>query len=345
MIDLTASSLADASRCPASHALPVVRRPGSEYATDGHSVHGYLAAAALDQDTAPLLEAMSPRARAMCQGIDTEALWSGLVRLAPEASFRVDVDTGQVRILGYNLDRQYPARGRRDIDGTTDLVTYDATAGHPVILEYKTGRDVGPVECNMQLQFAAYCMLCLSGAPTVECRLVYVGSTPARVVTGRFSRGQRGGLRASMQRIWARVQATRALVRRGLVPDVQTGEACTYCEAKMHCPAYAGAVALLLGREPGWITREEAGEAWEQLRRAEAVIAETRGQLTALAAEQPLPLANGRELAMVSMPGRAVLDVEKALSCLRAAGYTESDIAALYREGKPYMRSQERARS
>jgi len=310
----TASSLWLAEKCPASHVLPQVRET-SDVQAKGSAVHRYLELAPRVGKEAALAQ-LSEDFRELCSELDPAALPRGL-REEP-----LCYDLAERRGWTIRIDRRdYPqipgvACGTADVLSVHDQSVWD----------YKTGR---PGRAADSLQLLA---LGLYAARTFDWMRVTVGHLRVDGERLRPDSVELGALdlAAAHERI-ARIYERYEQAKEQELPDVFPGEHCTNCAAAPACPATTAMVrriAEALSEEERiaeMVAADPAG-AWAFLGRAEDAMKRLRAELKRCAAVAPIPLPNGKQLAIVDVD-KTRIDGKVGLPVLREALGDKTDEA------------------
>lgn len=290
----TASTLWLAELCPASHVLPQVRE-SSTACSRGAAVHKYLERAPQIGKTAALLE-LEPAYRELCAELDPTRLPRGL----REVAFAYRLDTHSAVLLGQGEARSYPDASELAC-GTVDVLSVSEAA----VWDYKSGWPLRAAE-SLQLQ-----ALALYAARTFGWLRVTAGHL--RIERDRlypdaieFGPVDLAAIHVRVARIYKRhAQAAMAPGQ-----EVYPGPHCTSCAA---APAYP-ATTLLIAQVAQALNSEAALEslaaqpekAWVFVQRTSDLIDRLRAELKRQAALSPIPLENGKRLAVVPVERRHV---------------------------------------
>jgi len=296
MIRVTGSTMDRVSYCAASAALPAVYAPSSPEAVAGTEAHEVMEHATAGSEQAVDELGWDPRAVLPAGRHETEAAyWYNPV-----------TDTGG-RLLAKGRDYARAPEGA--IPMRLDVVTF-GDDGHITITDWKTGeRFISPE--TLQLTVAALAVARAHGVDVVTVQIAQgtIG-VPPKVRPRTLDVFDLDAAADQMRRIWERIVEARALVMSGRMPDVYPSEdACRYCPCWSSCPAHVAMARAVLA--PTWdpanvaaivdaMTPEEAGGLWLRLKSGEALLEAIGKALRAYAERSPLPLPDGKELAMVS---------------------------------------------
>lgn len=292
---LTASGLARAAACPASHALPSVATPGGAGARRGTLVHAFYEAvnAGTSRDEA-LAQVPDATVRAMLAAIDLAEIPVGRA----EVAFAYDWRTGRARELGSAGHRDYRSARPTEIPGTVDLLALDLPRSATVI-DWSTDHDLDVPAKRAQVDVYLLMVARAYGLTQVH------GAIGSHRHDGALA-WHRWGLDVwDLAELGSRVKATveraeaaRALVAVGRTPDVTMGGHCRDCRAFLACPGVAGAVRLFLETTSAeGMAPADLGAAYDRVRMAERSIEQLR-DAARLAVERDgaLPLPGGKRL-------------------------------------------------
>ena len=335
----TASSLERVIACPASEALPRVVDAGARRDRDrGTVIHRFLQRVMTGMPEDVALALVPEKDQAVCGRIRVPRITSGISwDLRCEVAYALSPGEDRARILGLDLDRNYPDLDPGEIAGTNDFEGMRMD-GVPVVGDVKTGNDVTPCEDNPQAQFHARARQLVTGADEVEARIVYVRPS------GYVERDEHVFSRIELETFEDRVIEARQVAHRarlavvnGEVPVVTTGSWCRYCPAMPACPAYAGLARRFvpdLEEIPGqlaMLSPAQQGEAWLKVKQIKRLAETAEDALKALARQSPLPLPNGKVIRPVTIH-RNDFSKDAALALLAEKGATEDEIAGCYRK-------------
>lgn len=347
---LTASGLALAALCPATHALPSVESVESDAMRAGTGRHAYLAAvaralpeamtaepeAALDTARTDALATVPADApwRATCEAIDIEGLFAELGRESAVALVEADLahawdpSTDTARPVDAVTHRAYAdAEG---LVGTLDwLVTH--ADGTVTVLDFKGVRRGAPAREHLQLALYALQVARARGLDSVHVALCYIDEEGA--LTWDRATLDAWDLDAAADRlllIHATVTAARAASWDAL--PTRVGEHCGDCTCVRVCPAMVTLVReLVVAGAPSpdrlaLLSDDDAGAAWVRLDALETALDAARRALRARAEIRGLPLPDGQQLVPVESERRSVV-LDKALPLLRERFGAQADAA------------------
>jgi hypothetical protein len=285
----TASSIERAMNCPASCLLPHVDRLTS-YSDDGTWKHRFLHAVRRAGREAAL-RAVPERLRGACAAIDVTALpMDG----EPEITYAWNWHTGKARRLGEALDRNYERATPDEYVGTSDNAR--VVGNRAIVDDYKSGWKEVPPD-SWQMKANALMVARANGcteAETIIWRIKEDGSVyPTSALWSDFD------LDLIADEL---VGLARRLEAASKPEDLKIceGQHCTYCPATLYCPAKRQAVTALASlapyESPGLVPVEKLGEAWAQMKTAQAFLERVEIALRDCARATPLPLPDGRVL-------------------------------------------------
>ena len=321
----SASKLGLAFTCLGSAVLPRVDSL-NEHADKGNAKHLFLSMCLKLGRDAALLE-VPEEFRADCAALDVSELPASQAgQWLAEVAFAFDVVSGEARVLGENIGREYTRAGRteRDIAGSADLVglTPDAV----VVIDYKTGRQ--PVtRCAENWQMRALSVMAARalGRSRAQAAVLYVDDDGRpRYDWASWDAFDLDGFASEIQALGVRVLTATAVQQLGARKDftLRTGSHCRYCPALTTCPAQGAFVRQLVATPAETLAELEAGiqddatarAVWERVEAVEAVIKKAKAALHDRACSRPIPLGNGEmfgltESSRESLKGNVAWDV------------------------------------
>ncbi len=290
------SSIQRAMECPASCALPQTKHVSAP-SERGKAIHAYLSAVPR-LGAAEALDLVPDEHRPACEAIDLSKLPAcDPEAFAAEVGLAYNVDTGEARDLGRDLDRQYPDLGPRWIYGTLD--TLGLSPNEAVVLDAKTGwGHVPSADRNWQLRAGAVAACAAFGRTSASVGLIYLNLDPARFDTAALSEFDLAMAGADLATMADRVEAAQAEVAAGKMTVVTEGEHCTYCPAFMACPA-KHALVTRLAMQPDQVasdllanlTPETSRAAYLRLKEINTVVAKVSAALDEYSQQSPIQLS------------------------------------------------------
>ncbi len=287
----TASSLWLAELCPASHVLPQIRET-SEAQAVGTAVHRFLERCPQIGKQEALAE-LDDEARELCQDLDSAELPHGLC----EATVVYDIWARTGQMIGEGLGRKYPD-GPGIACGTVDVLQLRDR----IVWDYKTGWP-GPAAESIQLQ-----ALGLYSARAYDWMRVTVGHLRISGERLRPDMAELGpvALAAAHERVASIYEQYERNLQTGEA-DIRPGEHCTNCSAQPQCPATMALTSRTSAA--AWANPDSAlpedisspAAAYAFLVRVEDLTKRLRSELKRQAAAAPIPLPNGKELAIVEV--------------------------------------------
>lgn len=297
---ISASALTRLIRCPGSAAIPQ-SRTASVWSDQGTANHERREEQILAGDFSEFPEEIRD---ALADHDDTQS----------EVAVAYDVATGHGRILGTGLRRQYhlvvPPLAPYEVPGTIDMIAMDAARTRALVIDFKLWQEVDWI----QLTFYALAVARAWNLNEVTIALLYEGT--GRVRWKRLDAIDLDAFAAEhLAELHQRVAAEQAKVARNVLPDTNEGPWCKHCPAQHACP---GKVALarrvILGDEANTLAllkpldAANAAMLYDRIKAARAALATLEKAVYARAAEDPIPLANGKVLGLHTKQGNEQLD-------------------------------------
>lgn len=296
----TASSLERALACPISETLPRVAF-STPVMSRGTALHAHMRRIGGGVPLDDSLAQVPQEWREDAGEIDLEAY-----PISPDATYEVtvawDYVSGEARILGVDLDRDYSSAKPTEYVGTADLVI--VTGGHPLVADYKSARQgkTHPSK-NAQLAMLALAVRSITQEEAVDVALYYLDGTRADEAT--LDALDLDVFEASLRELAERY-------RSGDVGEARPGPWCHYCPSKGACPAQRQALAMVESGtlvEP--LTVERVAAAWHRIKAIEGALEEAKRVCQDYAATYPVDLGDGTELREVE-ESRDAIDGEAA---------------------------------
>jgi hypothetical protein len=320
----SASGVGRAMLCAASQVLPRVHRT-SKYAHRGTVLHAYTGTA-LTAGRELALKAAPEEYRDICSRIDLPAL-KHLLGGHPkiEEAFVLDIREGTARYVGSNIGRNYGPLSDVEVAGTVDLlnVSGDAVA----IADLKTGwQYVGPAAESWQMKTLALAVSRYFDKSVVHATLIRLREDGSlyESPTATFTAFELDEFLDELRDLYLRIESA----KHQDIPSTYPGdEQCRYCDCVEHCPAHVQALVSAAGliaadTEP----RLAAPEVREWCKRAKKYIERIEGGIKQLATQEPIPLSNGKSLALVRVQERSIV-AHKALPVIQDAMPEQAHIA------------------
>lgn len=348
---LTASGLALAALCPATHALPSVEHTESDAMRAGTGRHAFLSGVAhaigagtglhpkgLAVARAEALADVPADApwRATCEAIDLDAIIAELGDAAGSPVTFVEADlahawdpaTDTATTVGAVTHRAYA-----DADGLVGTLDWLVTHadGSVTVLDFKGVRRNAPAREHLQLALYGLQVARTRGLDAVHVALCYLDEEGAHAWDRATLDGWDLDAAASRLRgIHAAVVAARAATWETL--PTRVGDHCGDCTCVRVCPAMVTLVRELVAvgapspERLALLSDDDAGAAWVRLDALDTALAAARRALRARAEIRGLPLPDGQQLVPVESDRRAVV-LEKALPVLRERFGAQADAA------------------
>lgn len=326
--------------CPTSFALPQVRESG-EYAERGNILHEFCRTVGANPEcrAQALLDIEDEKIRATAAGIDLEAALDGIMVVARERAFVLNVKTQKVRIVGDNIHRKYGPLEKYEVPATQDVTGF-VTGTVPCELDWKSGQSIGKIADHWQRRVNAVVLMLHYETPTAISRVGYIWEDGSIHSDGHeFSSLDIDDFCNEIVAAWDAADAAVALLATGVMPPLGPSEDnCKYCPAFSSCPFQTNFAKAMLGElqavEKGpdltALTPEQWGRAWGMMKQAMKIgeKLEKAGKLAATSA----PLIDGDyEIKPKWEAGRMSFDASKArgeiVKLLQAAGADDEAIA------------------
>lgn len=239
---LTGSALPRARHCawPYRADIDYPQRPSSNAAEDGVETHSMLEAWLAGEEPA----ALGPRAQTIFEQV--KAYFKGytagkFASLVPETAFAIDVETGEARVLGSRLKREYPALSDTEIALTVDW------SGEDEVGDLKTGfaGHVAHPRENLQLLAAAYAVAKTSKTETVFAKILIAREDETVPLWAKLEGPEwMASVLAELREIHFRTR---------LPSPAVAGEHCSFCPALGACPQ-TSQMSALVGENVKWTT-------------------------------------------------------------------------------------------
>lgn len=301
MSDWTGSTSDRVFACPPSVALPAVFEPGGADAragTDGHAALETYIATGTGLEAAVAALGTDPR----------YVLPEGIHRT--ERAYAYSPVRDEAREIVTDGHRGYVDIREDEIPMTLDVVTRGGlhVGASATVTDWKLGNS--PVyPDSWQLTLAALAVSRAHGLDEVTVQIVQKQpSGPPAVRSRTLDTIDLAVAADAVRRTWERVTEARALVASGRVPDVRRGDHCTYCPAWRSCPATVALARGVLDLQVADVASvvaalapAEAGHLYERMKAGEKFLDEIKKALSEYAGREPLPLADGRRVELVTV--------------------------------------------
>ena len=318
--------------CLGSAALPQIRST-SIAARTGTFVHRFLQEALTETAAVTLtrwrLDPLIPEEiLAVVEHIDPDTLpWEHFHQMFAEVAYALDVDTGEVRLLGVGLPIKEIQAARRpsEIVAIIDLEAFDTVTREVYVYDYKTGSYWTDPWNSWQLRLGALCSMKYHDGTRANASMLHLRGHNAYTRTATWDMFDLEDAAAQLYTMAAAVRAMRA----GIRPlKLVTGPHCGFCPAIASCPAktaHAQALAhperiagdgllladLMAGLRNKSLDPETARLVYERLSAYDIVAKEVWAGLEEYASTHPFPVGNGKVLAVVEgAPRDAVVSAE-----------------------------------
>jgi len=331
-VDPSGSSLDRLELCPAAGALPQVQtidESDQSPRAKGSARHEFLDACAKRGRDAALAE-VDPKHREMCEAINTAKLADRL-ELSTEVAIAYDWRSDSARFLQPKTHRAYEITDD-EVPATLDVAAYDPEARRVFVGDYKGPRAWLPApERSLQLGIGALALSRIYRADDAAVEYIRLRDDgEPRRYDGTLDVFGFEEVAARVRSVMGLVAEARALVDRGIDPNVVEGSHCEHCPARWSCPAkiagmrevIAAPIAAVLGEGVpddaqislrDNVTPAEVASFYAKWKRAKDLLAQAGSVLFAYAKLTPVPLgadADGslRFFGELSRPGNDVLD-------------------------------------
>lgn len=293
----TGSGITRAWECPASCALARADHQGAG-AVYGQENHAEIEAGDLSR----------PVVRRVLEGA---------IHVRHEVSYVLDLETRTVREIGVNLQRAYGQLSPSEIALTIDIELQND--GVWWVGDWKSRGRVPAAAKNWQIKAGAIAVATRHGADAVIGFVGYLDDS--ELDTAHFDAFDIAGWWDDLRAMRVRIAQAEARHAEGQELNVSAGSWCQYCPAMPYCPAHTRLARSLLGEldtiEERFeaLSKEQCGRAWDTLKRYKTVAERIEASIRERARREPIPLSNGRHLALVDSK-RTSLDTKKAAAML-----------------------------
>jgi hypothetical protein len=298
----TVSSWPRIKRCLGSAVLPAAHKESGVDAEKGRAIHGFLAEVG-NMGKEAALARVPAEYREACGAIDLDGLPLGHGYRA-EVSMAIDLETGNVRELGENLNRNYPALGETEIAGTADVIA--STEDSAFVIDYKTGHGyVDAPSDNIQLAVLAAMAARLQSKTRATVGIVRLRDDgSSSTFSAELNDRELNTIFNDLLGMARGVNAAREAYAQGSTPPTVEGEWCKYCPAFNSCPAKTAIARTIanpeaITREFTGLTLDQAGKVWRRIKEVEDVLDRAKEEIKAIASRTPIPLGNGRYVGIV----------------------------------------------
>lgn len=228
-----------------------------------------------------------------------------------EVPVAYEVETGRARVMRpARFHRDYSDRRPGELTGTLDLV--GVRHNEAALWDWKSGLWKARDDASWQLQFGGLAVSRILGASAIDVALLYVDEEGIRMDGAHLGAFELATAAAGLRRLWRGLHAGPSAP----IP----GAWCTkhYCSLLGLCATTSAALAGV--RDATIATAEDAARVWAMLPVAEAALKAARAQVMAMASRSPIPLPNGKRLAVVQTERETVdLTAPGAVDVLRDA--------------------------
>ena len=301
---ITASALERISRCPASEALPHVKRQG-EWASRGTAIHSFLEMVASGMGAAYAISKTPPEHQEACAILALEDLPAGSPgSYAAEVALAFDVETFACRELGRGLGRDYAAAGLKptEIAGTADCIGVSDDA--VVVLDYKSGYAYQAADSH-QMRFLGMAAGMAYGKSKAHLLTLVLHDDQVIRLAYSLCSLDFAKVAVEVKELLARVEAIKASGRPH--EHLSIGTWCRHCPAMTSCSAQVGMIRELARHEASpksaadiasQLTVHEASITWGKIKAAKVLIERLDEAVRLFAANNPVPIGGNRYLGM-----------------------------------------------
>jgi hypothetical protein len=332
--------------CGASHVLPQNDRylEHTIHGTDGHD----LLAGVINRrpGAAAKLAKQYPDL-----GFRLEEYIGNVSGAAAEEAYVIDLERRTSRYLGKEIGRKYEEKLGRALapcEIGTSLDFHATRKGMHIIRDWKFGRYSSWWQLFVQ-SMAVLWSPTANGATEVDAGFIHIltAGEDGEEETVTYEDQATVYLMDLDDRAQEIVTAIkRAQAMEGQAdPPTREGKWCEYCAAYPHCPAKWKMVRYIGSIEPNslegmvnTLTPEQCGAAYKKLGEIEKNIIERYKKVLRhrMKVEGGFPLASGKVLKVIQMPGRDSLDRPALMALLREKGATTAEISACFKTGAPF---------
>lgn len=309
----SASSLEMASKCAASHFLPLAIRLPEVAAQLGTRVHAFIVRCReIGRDAALAEIALDDPGRERCERIPIEALGPfGEHEVALAYNHRDDSG----RKLGQDIGRAYVEHGLlpHEIAGTADVI--GGADDFVWVMDWKTGQPGNLPPAAESLQLGMLALAACRAYGKSRAKVAYWFILPDGSIkedAAELDAFDLLSIAKKIRKIVSQIGVGAALD--DITPNVALGNWCRYCGCKESCPAQTGLIRSLIAAPPiASLTRDDVGEAylvWEAVKQR---LGEIEEQFKAFAREAPLTLPDGRVLREIDVnDDELIMDIAHA---------------------------------
>lgn len=307
---LTASKLELAKACPGAFGL-VWRDDREKYAAVGTANHAAYEKRILEGDIPEALSSTFP----------------GVTQWFAETKLAYNVATRTARVLGHGNDRDYTkADDPFDLTGTCDVYGIDGDA--VVAVDWKL-RSFVAARDSYQLKFYALALCKALGKSVAKLAIFPEIGAPSLATFDLFDFDS---FETELHQIYLRASSP--------PKEYNVGSQCRYCPGFLNCEKTTQELALVTtGATPAHVelslpleTDDEASRFYLLFQRVDALAKRMRSAVYARAAERPIPLPDGMQLAQRAVKGNRQIDADKAYDVIREKYGQKIADAAVTRE-------------
>jgi hypothetical protein len=333
----TGSRIGLAMQCVGSAVLDHIEST-SEASAGGTAKHAYVEALVSGSTQEDAIASVPDDHRDACLAID-DRVAERLRGLRAEVAYALDLDVMGARELPSIAHRDYSDAKPNEIAATLDYSGIVEVDGRRVgfVYDLKTGRmDPGDASVNWQLRVGACMVECSDGAcDEVRVGLVHAPEgRRARWSEAKFDALDIGGFLSDLRDLRDRIAHARSALASGALPEFRMGPHCTYCPARLACPAQVGIIrsavadggAMLddIASSVSSMTSNQLSAAWQRAQPFLDAAKRLRGAFAEAAKTQPFRTSRNTEYGLrktmrTELDGGVVYDVARDLCGVDAA--------------------------
>lgn len=332
--------------CAATESFPPTREPSGKPAIIGQHVHKYLEEKALKVKFAEaLLESIPIELHGRCSNIDLDGrILNRFMFYQPETAFALHLSTGTARQLPTEdkdcntIDGRESVslyRGEDEIAGIVDLWGR-LHNGILCVMDYKTGRSIGPVKKSMQMRAGALALARTHGESSVVACVVYIGlDGELDIDQCLFADTELDEIESELREVFVRYHKAEEMIKNGLTPPLTIGDHCRYCVSKLVCPAQMTLARemskelLGLDESIAALSTVQMGELYIKINAMLLIVEHVKKSIQNVAYTHLIPTSNGKALQVMRGARRSNFSQDRAMQLLRELGATPEQIADL----------------
>lgn len=340
------SSLDRLKICSAAESFPRVDTPRGEAATNGTIIHSFAEGLADKKLLDALLVDVPEELHDRCRNINfQDRIFSRFQTYEPEAGFALHLKSGTSRYLGRGRDSM-KYRKPDELGGIVDLWGR-LVNGALCVLDYKTGRNIGPIKESMQMRACALAVARANNETSIVTCVAYIdvaGELDVKQVL--FTERELNAIEIELFDLMEKYYKAELMVKQGLIPSTTVGDHCGWCKSKYTCPAQTSLIRGALGdmerikAQMAVLTPIQLGQAWIKVNMIEDLVECVKNAIKVAVQDQPIPTTDGKALQMKHGEKYSFFSNKDAIKLLKKKGATDEEISKLTVVGqkKPYVR-------